>query len=154
MTISVFLIGNHTSWKHQIWAEFFKNVNHNTIQIATRTLIRNQGCHTLPYARHHNLLFIKNCSWILTIHKGRIFWKILLEKTCLTFKKWFKMYKPRVIMARVQYINSAQPSAFIVTILIELLLRILQEVGILRSFGKQRTYYWLWFNLIECQTLW
>ena len=42
------------------------------------------------YRRHHNPLFITNHSWILTIHKDRIFWKKLLEKTFLTFKKWVK----------------------------------------------------------------
>ena len=55
------------------------------------------------YARHHNPLLITNRSWILTIHKGRIFWKNLLEKTFLTFKKWVKIYKPWVIMARVHF---------------------------------------------------
>ena len=29
----------------------------------------------LPYARHYNPLLIRNCSWILTIHKARILWK-------------------------------------------------------------------------------
>ena len=33
----------------------------------------------IPYARHHNPLLIRNCSWILTIHKDRILWKNLLE---------------------------------------------------------------------------
>ena len=32
-------------------------------------------------------LLIANRSWILTIHKDRIFWKNLHEKTFLTFKK-------------------------------------------------------------------
>ena len=48
-----------------------------------------QPSHIL-YARHHNPLLIRNRSWILTIHKGRIFWKNLLEKTFFTFKKWVK----------------------------------------------------------------
>ena len=42
----------------------------------------------LPYRRHHNLLLIINRSWILTINKGRIFPKKLLEKQFLTFKNW------------------------------------------------------------------
>ena len=29
-------------------------------------------------------------SWILTIHKGKIFWKKLLKNTLITFKKWVK----------------------------------------------------------------
>ena len=57
----------------------------------------------IPYARHHNLLLITNSSWILIIHKGRIFWKNLLEKTFWPSKSGFKIYKPRVIMARVRY---------------------------------------------------
>ena len=48
------------------------------------------GITEVPYSRHHNPLLITNSSWILTIHKGRIFWKKLLEKTFLTFKKWVK----------------------------------------------------------------
>ena len=44
----------------------------------------------IPYLGHHNPLLIRNRSRILTIHKGRIFWKNLLEKTFLTFKKWVK----------------------------------------------------------------
>jgi hypothetical protein len=44
----------------------------------------------LPYTRHYNQLLIRNRSWIVTIHKDRIFWKNLLEKTFLTFKKWVK----------------------------------------------------------------
>ena len=39
---------------------------------------------------HYNPLLIRNRSWILTIHKDRIFWKNLLEKTFLTSKKWVK----------------------------------------------------------------
>ena len=34
----------------------------------------------IPYARHHNPLFIINRSWILTIHKARILWKKPLKK--------------------------------------------------------------------------
>ena len=33
----------------------------------------------IPYARYHNPLLIRNRSWILTVHKDRIFWKNLLE---------------------------------------------------------------------------
>ena len=44
----------------------------------------------LPYTRHHNPLLIRNRSWILTIHKDRIFWKNLLEKMFFTFKMWLK----------------------------------------------------------------
>ena len=35
-------------------------------------------------ARHHDRHSITNCSWILTIHKGRIFWK----KTSLNKRFW------------------------------------------------------------------
>ena len=35
-------------------------------------------------------LLIRNCSWILTIHKARILRKKPLEKTFLDFKKWVK----------------------------------------------------------------
>ena len=38
----------------------------------------------IQYARHHNPLLITNCSWILTLHKGRTF---------LTFKMWVKNIK-------------------------------------------------------------
>ena len=44
----------------------------------------------LPYPRHHNPLLIRNRSWILTIHKGRIFRKKILEKKFLTFQKRVK----------------------------------------------------------------
>ena len=46
------------------------------------------GISYIPYTRHYNPLLIRNPSWLLTIHKGRLFWKKLLEKTFLTFKKW------------------------------------------------------------------
>ena len=43
------------------------------------------------YTCHHIRLLITNRSWILTIHKGRIFWKKNSnEKMFLTFKKWVK----------------------------------------------------------------
>ena len=59
----------------------------------------------LLYARHYNLLLIRNRSWILTIHKTRVLRKKFLEKLFLTFKKWLeKKYKPRVIMVCVRYI--------------------------------------------------
>jgi hypothetical protein len=45
---------------------------------------------SIPYTRHYNPLVIRNRSWILTIHKDRIFWKNLLEKTFLASKKWVK----------------------------------------------------------------
>ena len=61
----------------------------------------------VPYVYHHNLFWITNHSWILTIHRGRIFWKNIPERTFLTFKKWAKKYKPQVIMERVWYIVSA-----------------------------------------------
>ena len=32
-------------------------------------------CNYISYARHHNPLLIRNCSWLLTIHKDRIFQK-------------------------------------------------------------------------------
>ena len=38
------------------------------------------------YACHHNPLLIRNRSWILTMHKDRIFWKNLLEKKEMDFK--------------------------------------------------------------------
>ena len=40
----------------------------------------------IPYAGHHNLLLIKNCSWLLTIHQARILRKKALEKMLLDFK--------------------------------------------------------------------
>ena len=49
----------------------------------------NNKFHVL-YARHYNPLLIRNLSWILTIHKARIFRKKPLEKTFLDFKKWVK----------------------------------------------------------------
>ena len=44
----------------------------------------------LPYKRHHNLLLITNRSWVLTIHKARIFWKNLLENKEMVFKNGVK----------------------------------------------------------------
>ena len=44
----------------------------------------------IPYKRHYNPLLIRNHSWILTIHKDRIFWKKLLEKMFLASNKWVK----------------------------------------------------------------
>ena len=58
----------------------------------------------IPYTRHYNPLLIWNRSWIQTIHKDRIFWKNLLEKRFWLSKSGYKIYKPRVMMARVQYI--------------------------------------------------
>ena len=46
--------------------------------------------HYIPYARHCNLLLIRNRSWILTIHTARILRKKTLEKMFLDFKKWVK----------------------------------------------------------------
>ena len=40
--------------------------------------------------RHHNPLLIRNRSWILTIHKNRIFWKNLLENKEIVFKNRVK----------------------------------------------------------------
>ena len=37
----------------------------------------------------NNPILIRNCSWILSIHKARIK-KTPFEKTCLDFKKWIK----------------------------------------------------------------
>ena len=48
------------------------------------------SCYGLNNARHNNPVLITNRSSTLTIHKGRIFWKTLLEKTFLNFKKWVK----------------------------------------------------------------
>ena len=44
----------------------------------------------IPYAGHQNPLLIINCSWILTVHKIRIFRKKLLKKTFLAFKNGVK----------------------------------------------------------------
>ena len=44
----------------------------------------------IPYARHHNPLLITNRSWILTIHKDRIFRKNLLENKEMVFKNGVK----------------------------------------------------------------
>ena len=41
----------------------------------------------LPYPRHHNPLLIRNFSWILTIHEGKIFRKNLLEKQFFDLQK-------------------------------------------------------------------
>ena len=56
----------------------------------------------LPHARHHNPFLIRNRSWILAIHKDRISPKNLLENKEMVFKKWEKIYKPRIMMARVR----------------------------------------------------
>ena len=48
-----------------------------------------EGINT-PYVRHHNLLLITNCSWILTIHKNRIFWKNIFESKDMEFKNGAK----------------------------------------------------------------
>ena len=44
----------------------------------------------LPFARHHNPLLIRNRSRILTIHKGRIFWKKLLQNREIVFQNGVK----------------------------------------------------------------
>ena len=44
----------------------------------------------LPYARRQNLLLIRNCCWVLAIHKDRISWKKLLENKEMVFKNWVK----------------------------------------------------------------
>ena len=41
----------------------------------------------LPYARHYNLLLIRNCSWIL---RPEFYEKKPLENPFLDFKKWVK----------------------------------------------------------------
>ena len=46
--------------------------------------------HYILYACHHNLLLIINRSWILTIHKDRIFPKHLLENKEMDFKNGVK----------------------------------------------------------------
>ena len=51
------------------------------------------GTNYIPYARHHNPLLIRNHSWILTIHKDRIFWKTLLENKEMVFKNRVKNIK-------------------------------------------------------------
>ena len=47
-------------------------------------------CLNILYARHHNLLLVRNRSWILTIYKDKIFQKTLLENKEMVFKKWVK----------------------------------------------------------------
>jgi hypothetical protein len=42
------------------------------------------------YGNHHNPLLITNRSWILAIHKNRIFWKNLLENKEIVFKNGVK----------------------------------------------------------------
>ena len=90
-------------WPHQsevdyevlenIQIHYFSNLYHNTyyhdqflffpyIFLMVKNLLS---------ACHYNLLLITNRSWILTLHKGRIFRKNLIEKTFLTFKKWVKI---------------------------------------------------------------
>ena len=60
-----------------------------TIQGSSMTLV--VECQFwVPYERHHNPLLITNHSWILTINKGRIFWKKIFDKSFFTFKKWVK----------------------------------------------------------------
>ena len=39
----------------------------------------------LLYTCHHNPLLVTNRSWILVVHKGRIFWKKILEKKEMDF---------------------------------------------------------------------
>ena len=41
-------------------------------------------------ARHYNLLLITKRSWIIAIHKDRIFWKNLLENKEMVFKNGVK----------------------------------------------------------------
>jgi hypothetical protein len=58
--------------------------------LSTTSVLKIDPADNIPYARHHNPLLIRNRSWILTIHKARIFRKKVLEKTYLDFKKWAK----------------------------------------------------------------
>ena len=57
----------------------------------------------IPYARHHKPLLIRSRTWIQAIHKDRIFWKNLLKNKEMVFGNGGKIYKPRLIMARVRY---------------------------------------------------
>ena len=41
----------------------------------------------LPYARHHNPLLSRDRSWILTIHKDRVFWKTSPWKNVFDLQK-------------------------------------------------------------------
>ena len=51
----------------------------------------------VPYARHHRPLLIRSCSWIQAIHKAKG------HSTNGLWKWGKKVYKPRLIMARVRY---------------------------------------------------
>ena len=48
--------------------------------------------HQLQYPRHDKPLLIRSRSLIQTIHKDRIFWKNILEKKEMVFKKLGKKY--------------------------------------------------------------
>ena len=47
-------------------------------------------CMYVPYARHHIPLLFRNRTWILTVHKAKIFWKNLLENKEMVFKNGVK----------------------------------------------------------------
>ena len=59
----------------------------------------------LPFTRHYKPLLIRNCSWILTIVKDRIFPKNLLENKEMYLKNGERIYKLGVIITCVQYVN-------------------------------------------------
>ena len=87
------------------WARyFFLNLS---LFLAIMHSKYNRGISTskyLPYTRHHKPLLITSRSWIQAIHKDRIFWKNLLKNKEMVFENGAKIYKPRLIMARVRYL--------------------------------------------------
>ena len=44
----------------------------------------------IPYVCHYNLIFIRNRSLILTLHKARTLWKKAPLNTCFWHSKWVK----------------------------------------------------------------
>ena len=69
----------------------------------TRTYYGIWGLLWIQYVRYHIPLLIKiRCSILAIQHQERIFWRKLIDNKEIDIENGVKMYKPRIIMARVQ----------------------------------------------------
>ena len=73
------------------WNEFYEPWVPGLKTLSPKEPQRFLGQIQIPYMRHHNPLLITNCSWILTIHKDKIFWKKSPWKQRNGLQKWAKI---------------------------------------------------------------
>ena len=64
---------------------------------------KSQSHDQLQYVCHHNLLLIRNRSWILTIHKGRIFRKNVLKSKEMVYKNGLKNTSRCIYLFQVRW---------------------------------------------------